>query len=313
MSAVSGTFRMLAWCVALAIMVCACDSASRAPGRERLVGSVVTSSPPSVGLQGFLAADDSSVVFVQWTESGNRLLGTVTFASLSGAGLDARVDHRTASFEGVLAGGELTLIFEEGFGARENWVGRLDGDELTLTVHSGGKLQHFLARRAQIAAFDEAVQQLEFTAAVEQEVGHQAAAEAAAAQEARERDIAVRQALGSLRKAVSDAHSALDDVVAELEKARLEARDAPMDSYEAAEVRYAAGAVEYERDNVRFVLDSADRTWGRVAAVAPAAEKAEAMQALAKIRSALSLADSHVREAERLAADAEARASASES
>lgn len=233
----------------------------------------------STDLRGWLAEDPAGAWFLQWTRSDDRVAGSVTMASLAGS----RVDQESASFEGIINDGSVTLTFKPGFGVTTNWNGRLDHERLTLSYNTAsGDLKTVVLRPAGREEFEAAVGALEAAAAsvaaTEAEAAReQAAAEAEAADaEAAERDAA--EARRELDDALMDLESDVqfmaetlelmsDDVEAVrvgLETVRQEAAVEPMDSYQADAVGFAADSVGYSRDGVGYTLEEVKRQWKMV-------------------------------------------------
>lgn len=84
-------------------------------------------------LRGYVGADNSGVVFIYWTESGNTLTGTLQKTYLApnnrtGIGAD------TIGFTGVRSGKQMTLTFPQGFGLTTMLTGTFEDFGITLYV-----------------------------------------------------------------------------------------------------------------------------------------------------------------------------------
>lgn len=200
-------------------------------------------------------------------------------ASLAGS----RVEQESASFEGIINDGSVTLTFKPGLGVTMNWNGRLDDERLTLSYNTAsGDLKTVVLRPAGRDEFEVAVGALEDVAASVAATEAEAAREQAAAEaEAATAEAAEREA--------ADARSELDDALMDLENdvqfmeetlelmsndvkgasigletVRQEAAVEPMDSYQADAVGFAADSVGYSRDGVGYTLEDVKRQWKTV-------------------------------------------------
>ena len=278
----------------------------------------VPPNPAQQALSGYLALATNGVVFLQWTQSGDTLTGTLTQA-YTDPGNPAALKHQNGPFTGVLSGGSVTLNFPQGLGLSTAWSGTLNGDTLILSYSApDGSLSTLTFGPGTVADYNAAlarVQGAAGAAAAQQDAAASAAAadraQAAAAAAAQARlDDAVRSAsvtldgalgrlsdnVGNAELSVSDmtqgaasANAALSTVRAALVKVEQEAAVRPMDSYQQSSVCYEVSGVTYEVTGVTYFTDPV-RTQGGIEAQAAASARAaatEASTAIAALESAL--------------------------
>jgi hypothetical protein len=262
-------------------------------------------NPAQQALSGYLALASNGVVFVQWTQAGDTLTGSLT-QSYTAPGDPTSLKHESTSFTGVLSNGSVTLNFPEGLGTGTSWSGTLNGDTLILSfTASDGSISTLTFHPGTVADYNQALAQAQASVAVAV-TQQQAAAAAAAAQQAaaasaaavqagldgavRSASASVDSALNQLANSVSNAESsanemqqsaasanaALSNVRSALVKVEQAAAVTPMDSYQQSNVCYEVSGVDYEVSGVTYYTDPV-RTQGELeaqdATSAPAAAK----------------------------------------
>jgi hypothetical protein len=264
-------------------------------------------------LAGFFAENETEAMFLQWTRTDDDVSGTVSMASLVGS----QVEQDSASFDGVLNDGSVTLTFEHGFGMSTNWNGGLDGDRLTLSYNDDETgLQTVTLRSAELAEFRDTVQAFERDAVAMAAVEQRAASDAAQAQQEAAQHAAAAEAEASDRRSLSGALTTMETAIGRMAGAlgRLESDDlaavredlattqeeanvGPMDSYQADAVRYAAESVAYSRDGARFTVEEMESYWTEVQ---DAADTVESLGSRFADRQALDRREAAFAEGERL-------------
>jgi hypothetical protein len=233
----------------LATILCAsCSTAGPSDSGTGVARSAAVTVVPTVALQpsptalpnpapqalgGYLAHASNGVVFLQWTQSGAGLNGTLTQAYTHG-GDPTTLTHDSASFSGVLTGGSVTLNFSQGLGISGTWTGTFSGNTLTLSYPAAdGTLSTLTFGPGSVADYNSAVAYLQAQAA--------GAAAANAAQAAL--DQAVAEASDRLGRAVNQMNG-----------------DASQASSHAQQTTEAASAAGDALSNVQDALGRCSRT-----------------------------------------------------
>jgi hypothetical protein len=152
--------------VSVALIVTACGTAT--PSRTsppRSTTAVVASTPNETAsptpnpaaarLAGWLFADTSQAVFLQWTQTGQELSGSLTASIASGT----RLQPEVYSFTGVVSGSSVSLTFSSL--AVPAWNGTLNANQLVLSYPaSDGSLQTLTFTPGTVADYNQAVAQL---------------------------------------------------------------------------------------------------------------------------------------------------------
>lgn len=129
---------VLTLCALLAaLMLASCARSTATPGGTAGGIAVATRAPTPTAiandLRGYLASDADSAIFVEWTDAGGTLAGT-----LHEAGPDPQhpsaVKTQSAGFTGLRAGNRVTLTIPAGFGFSTALSGTIAGDTLTLFI-----------------------------------------------------------------------------------------------------------------------------------------------------------------------------------
>ena len=116
-----------------------------------------TTVPDAVGT-GYLAQPSDGVVFIQWTESGNRLSGTAQYETLSGSPPNQTVSTQTISVTGQLSGSTITVSFDGGASV----FGTLSGGSFTVNFpQNDGSLEPITFQEASATQFNEALASLQ--------------------------------------------------------------------------------------------------------------------------------------------------------
>lgn len=94
-----------------------------------IVGASTTTDPAlsnaAQDLRGYVFADETIAIFLQWVESANALSGTASFAQPDAASASG-VKAMSVGFTGVRAGKQITFTVPFGSGAPTTWTGVLD-------------------------------------------------------------------------------------------------------------------------------------------------------------------------------------------
>ena len=162
---------------------------ARSSGPLRLVPGLGGSSP-----DGYLYRDANTVVFVQWTQTGSDLSGTLDVAYIDPN--DAtQVTTETHSITGVLANGSVTLTLDKSVLGTTNLSGTFNGSALTLNVpEADGTITQATFSPASLSDYNGDVSTLQ-----------NQAGRARSAQQQAEQQQAEQQALAQAEKKVDDA------------------------------------------------------------------------------------------------------------
>lgn len=224
---------------------------------------------PSLNLPGYLAVYYDGAIFVEWTEVGGTLSGTLYSTGPDDENPDG-LRSTTAGFTGILDDNQLALTIPQGLGFATTVSGLLDGDSLTLyfTDDNGSPTPAFL-HRSTLAEYAQAVRTL----------GQETAQGIPCAQEVEE----TATAIAAQQNAVEDANAALgyaisrlNDDVAQLaedtdftgvidnyatdwadmqdddEAMRAEAEVVPFDCFQLTNVEFALTELEYDVTEFEF-------------------------------------------------------------
>jgi len=119
-------------------------------------GSTASASPTS-----FLAENNSRVVFIHWTKSGDRLHGTITEDTVGGSGSAQTLSVNSAPFTGTMSGNSVNLTFGSLYFLHTGAHGTLGGSVLTMAVpQSDGTAQQTNLSQSGKAAYDRAAARL---------------------------------------------------------------------------------------------------------------------------------------------------------
>lgn len=224
---------------------------------------------PSLNLPGYLAVFYDGAFFVEWTEMGGTLSGTLYWTGPDEQSPDG-LGSMTAGFTGILDGNQMALTIPQGLGFTTTVSGLLEGDSLSLFfTDDNGNPTPAVLHRGTLAEYDQAVRSL-----------RQETAQGTACAQAVE---ATATAIAAQQNAVDDANAALDyainrlnDDVAQLaedtdftgvidayatdwtdmqdddEAMRAEAEVVPFDCYQLTSVEFALTELEYDVTEFEF-------------------------------------------------------------
>jgi hypothetical protein len=153
--------------------------------------------------QGYLGQGSNWVDFVQWTQNGSSLTGSITSAELDGTS----VKSNRAAFTGVVNAKQVTLTFPQGFGVVTNLSGSLNGTALDLDVpQPDGTIATVEFSPGAVTDYNKAVLALQDRAA-------QQRAQAAQQQAQQEAQQQAQQAADQQARREADARNAVDQGV----------------------------------------------------------------------------------------------------
>jgi hypothetical protein len=165
------------------------------------------SASASVSKQsGYVGANAQEAAFIQWTRSGNQLVGSFEDTNIDSSD-DTQIDTNSSGFTGVVSGSAITLVFTQALGGATNLSGTLSAHQVTLDVPNGdGTLVSDTFSPSTVAAYNTDVAGLQHSA----DVAKAAAATAANQQEEQQ---AAQQAAQAAQQAAQQAQQALDSAV----------------------------------------------------------------------------------------------------
>lgn len=158
-----GAARSAVLAVGATLIVTACGVAT--PTGAALVSPIAAATPqetPSptsnaaaASLAGWLAADSTEAIFLQWTQTGQELSGSLTASIASGT----QLQPEDSDFTGVISGSSVRLTFSSLPGPA--WNGTLTGNQLVLSYPAAdGSLQTLTFTPGTVADYNQAVAQL---------------------------------------------------------------------------------------------------------------------------------------------------------
>ncbi len=149
---------------------------------------------------GYLFSDSTTVLFVQWTQTGTDLAGTLDIAYLPPNGA-TEVKSETDSFTGVLSNGNVTLTIDKSVLGATNLSGTFDGSTLTLSIpNPDGSLGQAQLTSAALSDYNSDV------AALQSQAGQNLSAQQQAQQQQQ-----AAQALAAAEKKVDGAIATVED------------------------------------------------------------------------------------------------------
>jgi hypothetical protein len=114
---------------------------------------------------GYLSADSSGVMYVQWTRSGDTISGSLTQSSLQSGKIKAQND----AFTGTISGSGVTLVFGQGSGVNTNITGTFSSSQLSLSFpQTDGSMSQVDLAAASLSDYNLAVGVLQNEQAIEQ-------------------------------------------------------------------------------------------------------------------------------------------------
>jgi hypothetical protein len=189
----AGTLSLLLSAVALV----ACGSASAASSKQ----------------SGYVGGNAQEAAFIQWTRSGNQLVGSFADTSIDSSD-DTQIDTASSGFTGVVSGSAITLVFAQALGGATNLSGTLSARQVTLDVPNGdGTLVSDTFLPSTVAAYNTDVAGLQRSAdmakAAAATAANQAEVAAAAAAQRAQHAQQAQQAQQALDSAVDSASTAV--------------------------------------------------------------------------------------------------------
>ncbi len=153
-------------------------------------------------LGGYVFADETIAMFIQWTESANALSGTASFAQPDAASASG-VKAVSVGFTGVRAGKQITFTVPFGSGAPTTWTGVLD--VLSLAMYfptTNGTISPLMLHPGTAADYNQAVLMIQ-QSALQQAAQARVAQATATAQVSQQAAVATAQV--TMAQATADA------------------------------------------------------------------------------------------------------------
>jgi hypothetical protein len=237
------------------------DTAPSSPGTAP--GSPSEPRTGSEDLSGWLAADDATVIYLDYRDQSGELMGTMQVSSLEAGDAGFEVKGSSNAFSGSLDGSDVSITV----GSAAPWFGTLRGDELTLNLpQDDGALTPVVLRQASVADHNEAVANLRAQAQSMNDQEADAENEAALDEEGAKASDAFDRALAELGSAGQAAGEegdgtllgSYDSAMTDYEAAwqEMQRAESEMRSTDCIDVGFAADDVGFARDTVGFARDT---------------------------------------------------------
>jgi len=165
------------------------------------------------GLKGYVTADNTGAIFIQWTETGSSLSGTMLVAQPDGKS-QSGTKTTTANFTGVRSGNHLSLILPQGLGLSTTIAAELNEPFLTMYFPDNrGTITPVTLHPGTAAEFNDAVITLQQQA--QQQVAQEQVYQATIAANNKQ-GTATASALSLQQKTVANANARLAEALRQL-------------------------------------------------------------------------------------------------